>query len=436
MFLEKSAYSIPSGVKIAIYGAGKLGMILKKWLEKNREDSHVIMFFDSYKEGDFCGLPLVNVQKIHDHISEFDVVVVASQYGQEIAETLSSLKIEPFIVIDKKVFLDRDLSIDEYNYLQLSLVKSRKYLPVRMCVELASVCNLKCSMCSRSKKINAGGIMSIETAAKTFEQCKDYGIEEIFLGGSRGESLLNENFFSILDMAVKAGFKTFLTTNGTLLDKERINRLVESGITNFEISFCGYDKQSYENVYVGANFEHTVECIKYVHDKITLLENPPSFAALGVMISNDISYAQKTRLFLKSLGLEDSEMLFLIADNFRGNSDYGIYHPRIKASSLMPIDDSCPILCDWLTDQWVTYTDGKVAPCGCRNHLGLVTLGNIYENSLSYMADNFEYRNIIDCFCNGDIRSAKLCSKCDIPYRRFHSEKFWDGRKLFFDSGI
>ncbi|WP_031481011.1 radical SAM protein [Maridesulfovibrio frigidus] len=416
-FQERSARSIPSDTRVAIYGAGELGRAVKNYLETRGRGNSVTCFIDSFKEGEFCGLPVVQFQKKLEDACEFDVIVIASQYAQDIVENLQSEGIVNYIVLDKEKFINYDLNIREFNELQLRCIQSRQYLPSRVVIQLSSVCNLKCKMCPHTQWGHEKPFMDKDTYLEVLDECEKNKINNLSLVSSRGESLLNKNIFEYARIGSQRGFNLYFVTNAVLLNAGNMDELLESGFSAIDISFSGHDKESYENIYVGASFDHTVECLLLLKSKVMKMKTPPILCVRGTLVDYDHRAKERSVNFLKGLGFADSEISINLADNFSGGSSFGTYYPTLDINSLLPINDRELTICSGL-DVWVVYTDGLVGPCGCRNYRKLSLLGDIKLNSFEEMAAGEVSQSLVESFLSGNIKNIELCRKCDIPYRR------------------
>ncbi len=78
-----------------------------------------------------------------------------------------------------------------------------------------------------------------------------------------GEPVLTKGFTEMLEITQSYGVKNEMYTNGTLLTDKMINRLIPTlGVLTF--SFDGVDKQTYEAIRQGADFDQVVATIKKV----------------------------------------------------------------------------------------------------------------------------------------------------------------------------
>ena len=80
--------NIPKDLRIAIYGAGEVGLLVKHYIEANRPDLKIVCFFNKEAKVDFEGIPVYSIKKIQEFKSTFDLVIVASCSNVGIMETI------------------------------------------------------------------------------------------------------------------------------------------------------------------------------------------------------------------------------------------------------------------------------------------------------------------------------------------------------------
>ena len=125
---------------------------------------------------------------------------------------------------------------------------------IELCI--TELCTRKCSFCPRADPDNYPNqklFMTLETATNIANSCKaNYYEGDIHISGF-GESLTNREFFVIVERlrAILPNNRIALTTNGDLLNEERIRRAYCSGL-NYIIVSC-YDgdkaKQKFEKMF-------------------------------------------------------------------------------------------------------------------------------------------------------------------------------------------
>jgi len=113
-------------------------------------------------------------------------------------------------------------------------------------IEITNKCNLNCKMCPRKFLNIPYKNMNIEVY-KTIINNLD-GVHTLTLTGW-GEPFCYPEIFDCIQYAKKKGFKIKLTTNGTLLDNKKIEKIFEKGLD--EITF------SIDNIQGNATFGHS-----------------------------------------------------------------------------------------------------------------------------------------------------------------------------------
>ena len=112
-------------------------------------------------------------------------------------------------------------------------------------------CELNCQFCYGKDRID--GEMSTE-------EVKKHVIDNIvnskakWLGFTGGDPLLRDDIFELMSYAKERGLNVLLSTNGALLNKERIARLKAIGVTRLGIGISGL-KDVYKKVMGGGEFE-------------------------------------------------------------------------------------------------------------------------------------------------------------------------------------
>lgn len=114
-------------------------------------------------------------------------------------------------------FLNQNFSLQE----RLASFKKRQIHTLE--IELTDKCNLSCFYCYAEDGIK-GEVLSLEKAKEILEQAKKYGIKQIaWLGG---EPTLNKNWAEILGYSKGLGFRNELWSNGTTLNEENIENII------------------------------------------------------------------------------------------------------------------------------------------------------------------------------------------------------------------
>ncbi|MBN2482657.1 MAG: radical SAM protein [Candidatus Omnitrophica bacterium] len=98
-------------------------------------------------------------------------------------------------------------------------------------------CNLNCKMCSIAHHLDKEEELSTEQIFHVIDEAKRYGIKEILLTG--GEPFLREDIYRILKYIGDNQMFSIVTTNGTGINRETVNKVANSGINHFHFSLDG-----------------------------------------------------------------------------------------------------------------------------------------------------------------------------------------------------
>ena len=118
------------------------------------------------------------------------------------------------------------------------------YAPFLVVWDFTHKCNLSCKHCYS----DSGGIREKELSTKeamgVVDQLADVGVTALAFSG--GEPLTRKDFFEIANHAVKRGLYVSVATNGTLVTKENVQRLKQTGIHYVEISIDGATAKTHD----------------------------------------------------------------------------------------------------------------------------------------------------------------------------------------------
>jgi len=139
--------------------------------------------------------------------------------------------------------------------------------PENLSVEPTWFCNASCSLCTTpARKIKRNKKMlpmnQYKEIINSIKNC--VRIINFFVAG---EPLMNDNLHKMIHYATKNGLRTFVSTNGTLLDETKINEILESKLDVLTICLDGANKVTQEITRKGANFELVCKNIQKLTSK-------------------------------------------------------------------------------------------------------------------------------------------------------------------------
>ena len=262
-------------------------------------------------------------------------------------------------------------------------------------VEITNICNMHCSFChGHSRKLRQ---MTEGEFACVLEKLKGY--TNFIYYHLMGEPLTHPLLPKFLRMAGERGYKSVITTNGTLLPK-RGDELLDAGLHKANISL-----HSFEN---GTEEDH----IAYLRG---IAEFTRKAAERGTIVTfrlwnqgcdegkNDFAL-EKLQEFLpgdwmpNTRGVRVRDKVFLeMADRFAW--------PDKEADI-----QGEKFYCYGMKAQIGILVDGTVVPC-CMDSDGVIDLGNVYTQELEAILQSKRAQDILDSFACGKA-SEDLCRRC------------------------
>lgn len=275
-------------------------------------------------------------------------------------------------------------------------------------IEITSVCNLACSFCPPTQR--AKGLIKVEQFEKVLDQIRPH-TKYIYLH-VKGEPLLHPRIDQLLDAAHERGFKVNITTNGTLIKKQREKLLGKPALRqmNFSLhSFDGHEGSENREKYLG-------DILEFVRDA---REHNVIFSYRLWNLQRDDQTdidrrknAETLEILEKEYGLDfkieervEPGKGVKIAPNIYLNQDH-----EFKWPSLLEPEYTGKGFCHALRSQAAVLVDGTVVPC-CLDGEGVIKLGNINEQPFSEIVESERANNLVEGFSRREA-VEELCRKC------------------------
>lgn len=270
-------------------------------------------------------------------------------------------------------------------------------------LEVTNACNLKCKMCGNKNMTRAKGMMPIELGKRAIREAAAIGIKEVALF-STGEPLLCQHLESLILEAKANNLYCFLTSNGMLLDEKATEMLFRSGLDSFKCSIDGTNKQEYESIRKGGNFDILLGNIKHLRRRRDELGSKLKIICGMVLLDEN---KNKVSAF--------KELFGSIADDFLVANAANIGGKNREISCDESFDFDKPKLCHMLWDAIVVNYDGKITAC-CIDFDAELVYGDYNSDCLLDIWNNDIMQKWRNGHLSGDTKSIPLCNKCDAPY--------------------
>lgn len=185
---------------------------------------------------------------------------------------------------------------------------AKKVEPSELFVELTSICNAECMFCSYRFGHRTKSKMPLDKYSAIMQSGFEMGYRRLSLTPMGGELFVYDKAIDAIEMARDIGYETIETyTNGILLHKFDLKRLLRSGISTIKISFPGFDRQIYREVYGVDRFDEFVKSIsmlleahKSVDSKVKIVLEPRSPMPLGSLLASEF-YVEKIKPYITQI---------------------------------------------------------------------------------------------------------------------------------------
>lgn len=266
-------------------------------------------------------------------------------------------------------------------------------------VEITNICNKSCSFCPKTnrpkRRLSEAEFTEILHKIKPVTDYLYYHIT--------GEPLMHPLLPRFIKTATSLGFKSAITTNGTLLD-ECGDHLLNSGVYKVNISLHSFEEGSDE-----AHASYIRSCLDFA-DKAS---------KCGILVIlrlwnrgvADTKNEATERMIHEKFGTPEQASVRGCRIRPKLHIEYAdrFEWPDIDAS-----DEKQNVVCRGLKDHFGILCDGTVVPC-CLDNNGNIPLGNIFSSPLDEILNSRRSSTIRQGF-EKKTATEELCRKC--PYAR------------------
>lgn len=271
----------------------------------------------------------------------------------------------------------------------------------RAYVEITNLCNRNCSFCPGT--VRPGRQMSMEEFRLIARKLQ--GVTKYLYYHLMGEPLTHPTLPDMIRFAGELGFRSAITTNGTLLP-QRGQALIDAGCYKVNISVHSFED--------GAEEDH----VNYIEGCLDFADRASRAGVLTVLRlwnsgcdggRNDTTVDMMRRRFpepwkAEPRGTRIQDRLYL---------EYG---ERFQWPDMAREDMGQQVFCYGLRDHFGILCDGRVVPC-CLDREGQITLGNIFTEDIHTILASPRAKALVEGFSRRRC-SEELCRKCGYA-RRF-----------------
>lgn len=279
-------------------------------------------------------------------------------------------------------------------------MKEKKLIFKKVYLEITNTCNMNCSFChGHNRKPRQ---MTTEEFSYILDKLK--GKTEYIYYHLMGEPLTHLNLIDFIKLASERGFKSIITTNGTLL-KKRETELLSSGVYKINVSLHSFEKD--DKLAHAKYIEDIASVSKTLADNGTIID----FRLWNKGV-DDEKNSQTVNLLKQNIQAEWKNTPRCIKIKERIYLDYG---ERFEWPDIDAEIKGDRYFCYGLKDQFGILVDGTVVPC-CLDSNGVINLGNIFTQDLDTILNSDRAQKIVQGFRCGKA-SEELCKKCGYAQR-------------------
>ena len=126
-----------------------------------------------------------------------------------------------------------------------AVLYARPFRPLYVKIKVIYGCNLKCEMCKHWRETREPPV-SMERFKEIISELAELGCKKVHFSG--GEPMLRPRLPELVEHASNLGIRVTLTTNGTLIDKEKAKALITAGLRGVNVSIDSPIRKLHEKI--------------------------------------------------------------------------------------------------------------------------------------------------------------------------------------------
>ncbi len=275
----------------------------------------------------------------------------------------------------------------------------------RCYIEITNTCNLNCDFCPkhhRPKRQLSEGEFDLLTEKVRGKVCFLYF-------HLMGEPLLHPLLPQFIMMAREKGFKTVLTSNGTLL--HRCMELLDTLPHKIQLSLHSHESNERGELaeYMEEVMQFSTQAARKGTCVVLRLWNQ------GGRDRENEEVMRLIELYVPKPWRERPDG-FRLSDNLYLEFDRKFQWPDAGTKRVGESGQKAQLYCKALTKQIGILSDGSLVPC-CLDHDGNVILGNLFSQSLEEILSSPRALAMTEAFKH-HVASEKLCQNCESALAR------------------
>jgi len=269
--------------------------------------------------------------------------------------------------------------------------------PPQINVELTGACNYKCQFCVQSYMDRTKGEIRHEDFKKIINEAVSLGTRSLKLS-NWNEPLLHNYLEDYILYARKAGiFNVYISSNGSLLSKDRAESLIEAGLTKIFISLDATNEETYYRQRGQRNYKKVVENIMNLIE----IRGKGKFPIVRVnFLKTEINRGQEGEFVRMWEGIADIVGIQIM--NELPDKESGVQREEDRRESYR---------CSFPFKQLVVNHAGQILPC-CVMYGAKMPLGNIADMTLKEAWNSQQMKDLQKLHFEGRFAENPYCRRC------------------------
>jgi len=312
----------------------------------------------------------------------------------------------------------KEKGLTEYTKLLDYLEDTLKF-PLEIHLESSSRCNSHCITCPRDKMMRELGELDRSLFKKAVEETANYKMDFIHLH-LNGEPL----FLDVDDLVWRINYAKKLnpdatvdfSTNASLLDEEKANKILTSKLDLIMISVDGGNKEDYEKCRKGLNWDTLIKNVTYLVKRKREFGSCLYIQTGMIPLKQNISSLKEYYKVFQDIGVDHTGGSGV--QNIGGLIDSNSMRTYLQYNK-GDINSPCwRLFCDLSI-----FSDGRATVC-CQDVVGFLPIGDLHTQSLKEIWQGEVMTSIRDKFIYGKKNEIPFCNRCDFMVS-FVAPDYW-----------
>lgn len=296
---------------------------------------------------------------------------------------------------------------------EFKIKEGAERFPLLIAISASNVCNARCPKCVYTQnpklRLTYGKepFMKLAVFNKIADEAGKFGAM-IRISGT-GEPFLNPYMMDEIEYVKRAGAHVGIITNGSLLDEEKITRILKAEADAIEFSVDAMDEEHYKKMRVGLDYE------KVKSNIMKTLELRNKLNKKTVVLVSVVNQAEENEYVAKTVEYWEGIVDNVISRKFLR---WGLISEENKTREYLNKQERVP--CPFPFERLNIDTSGDMRFCGYDVAYNEI-MGNVLENTIEEIWTGEKFDLWRKYHLSREFDKIQMCKECtDYPYRSWN----------------